>query len=225
MIDVLPVNPFVGSISARQGAAEALRLLLLGLTANAGGGTAADRGVRLLEVFTRWPRVNEREPPCASITDVTTTEDEDDCDTEYPDAAFSESMGATLTLTESSGVFAIDLWTEDDAERKGFEVALPAIFRGQDFAHHVVVDAPAETLPAAWRETHRLKVRLTLRQQLHAVDDGAAAENNEYRANARVEWDAEVAVARPIERFVHVVNRGGVVGAGGLEDDSDDEEG
>jgi hypothetical protein len=226
-LEALPANTFIGSMSARQGAAEALRSVLLGVVANAGGGSVPDRGVRLLEVFTRWPTINERVCPCASVTDVTVDDNEDDCDTDAPEDAFSEELGAVMTLSETSGVFAVDLWTEDDAERQGFEAALHLPFRGQDFAHHIVVEAPPETLPAQWRGHFVLKVRLSLKKQLAPVDGAMSAENNEYRANGQIEWDAEIAVARPISRLAFVNNRGGVVAAGGFDDGSndDDEEG
>ena len=222
-LEALPPNTLVGAISARQGAAEALRLVLLGVVANAGGGSVADRGVQLREVFTRWPTVNERVCPCASVTDVTVDDNEDDCDTDSPEDAYSEEIGAVLTLTETSGVFALDIWTEDDAERQGFEAALHLPFRGQDFAHHIVVEAPPETLPTPFRGNFTLNVRLSLKKQLAPVDGAMSAENNEYRANGQIEWDAEIAVSRPVSRLAFVNNRGGVVGPGEFDDDADDD--
>lgn len=165
--------------------------------------------VRLKNVFHSFPRTQPRlDKPCASINDAVDPDIVDDLDDGNIGDEYDTGTSRRLTGVEMTGEFSVDLWCNTDAEREAFQSAFSALFAGDGF---VVVDTPTEAIPPAFRNRvgkQKLVVRLTLSSPPNDVDDEDAAMREEWRANARVEWDAELLTAADCERL-DVISFGG----------------
>jgi len=209
-------------LGARDAAALALRRLLedrfLGVVG--GGAGASARPVRLRRVFDAFPTTLDRaEYPCASIADVG-RQDDDDFDPTWDDDGWDADEGAALMTMEVTGSFAVDLWASDPLERKALKAALPRCFRDGASAsgsggRTVHAPYPEDALPPAFASrASALRIRLTLDASPEDMDEDVGAQESEFRAGARVTWEAVAVSAERIAPVGEVMQSGDVVALG-----------
>ena len=197
----------VGSLSPRDAAAEALaRLLKERLEARVYGGTAPDRAVKLEAVFSDWPDPRRLCTPCASIADVVLSDD--DANPIDLDEVFDEDAGLAARVSEASGELAVDLWATDREERRALKAAFRALFRmgTSRGGLAVLVPLPVDAIPPALRRKGaEFVVRLSLAEPPRNLGDSEGAIRDEWRAQARVSWDAELVTGADAVRLDAVV--------------------
>lgn len=206
----------VGSMSAVDAARTALALVLAAKLEGVvpGDGRAADRPVRLTGVYDRFPTSFDRfRPPCGSILEIS-SELEDFVDELVEDVADND-LEVVPQVQETSGEFSVDLWARDPAERKALKAAFAGVFRlGNGGTSDKVVrsvggaslmiELPNEVLPRSFRNRAKFRMlgRFTVAELPRDLDDPLSAAQQEWRAQARVTWDAEVVSAADAEQML-----------------------
>jgi len=218
----------VGCLSAVDGVRAALARLLAGGLVGQVRGKGRQRLVPLKACFENFPLADEPfDAPCASLTEVS-SELEDFADV-LDDVTFEDDAGRLLAIerTEASGELAIDLWANDPEERKALKAAFPAVFGLTDpglgivdsnSARGITLELPDEMLPMVFRgrADFRPVARITIEELPNDVDDSLSSMRSEWRATARVSWEAYVITAADVERMDVLSQSGEVTEPGAL---------
>jgi hypothetical protein len=208
-------------LSPRDASALALRRVIeTRFVARVDGRTAPDRTVRFARVWEQFPTVLDRAVyPVCSIADVGRVTD-DDADLGWDDDGYDDDAGRALAGLEVSGSFAVDMWAVDPVERLALKAAFPRLFRagaadGGPGSRAIWVDYPTEALPRGFEaRASSLRIRLSLDESPTDVEEAIAAQESEYRATARVTWDAASLSAERVAQIRHLVQSGDVVDVG-----------
>lgn len=217
----------VGCLSAVDAVRTAFaRLLVGGLVGRVRG--KRERLVRLVACYENFPVADDPfEAPCASITEVSS--DIEDFADLLDGVTFEDDAGDlhAIERAEASGELAIDLWANDPEERKALKAAFPAVFGltdpelgiiDSDAARGITLELPDDAIPPMFRgrADFRPVARISLEELPSDVDDSRSSMRSEWRATARVSWEAYVVTAADVERMDVLTQSGEVTEPGAL---------
>lgn len=217
----------VGSLAAVDAVRVALaRLLVGGLVGRVRG--RRERLVRLNACYENFPVGDDAfDAPCASLSEVDS--DLEDFTDLLDDVTFEDDAGElhAIERAEASGELAIDLWGNDPEERKALKAAFPAVFGltdpelgivDSDAARGITLELPEDAVPPMFRgrADFRPVARISIEELPSDVDDSRSSMRSEWRATARVSWEAYVVTAADVERMDVLTQSGEVTEPGAL---------